>query len=109
MISAVYAHLKQPVKSMCVSSSDLKVPRLTIPSRWSPGKFLYNVTHNSDVTAALWRCATWIEEIGGREKADELAGETIHWHNEKKLVGEVEGIVPHNVAVEAPLFNLVSY
>lgn len=94
---------------MCVSSSDLKAPRLTIPSRWSPGKFLYNVTHNSDVTAALWRCATWIEEIGGREKADELAGETIHWHNEKKLVGEVEGIVPHNVAVKAPLFNLVSY
>ena len=69
---------------------------------------MYNVTHNSDVTAALWRCATWIEEIGGRGKADELAGETIHWHNEKKLVGEVEGMVPHNVTVKAPLFNLVS-
>ena len=56
----------------------------------------------------MWRCATWIEEIGGREKADELAGETIHWHNEKKLVGEVEGMVPHNTTAKAPLFNLVS-
>ena len=82
--------------------------RLTVPSRWSPGRFLYNVTHNSDVTAALWRCATWIDEIGGREKADELAGEAIQWHNEKKHVGEVEGMVPHNVTVKAPLFNLVS-
>jgi hypothetical protein len=76
--------------------------------RWSPGKFPYNVTHNSDVTAALWRCATWIEEIGGRTKADELAGEIVHWHNEKKLVGQVEGMVPHNVVVKAPLFNLAS-
>jgi hypothetical protein len=49
-----------------------------------------------------------MEEIGGREKADELAGEIIHWHNEKKLVGEVEGMVPHNVTVKAPLFNLAS-
>ena len=56
----------------------------------------------------MWRCATWIEEIGGREKADGLAGETIHWHNEKKLVSEVEGMVPHNTVVKAPLFNLVS-
>jgi len=89
VISAVYAHLKQPVKSL-----------------WSPGKFLYNVTHNTDVAAALWRCATWIDEIGGRQKAGELAGETIQWHNEKKHVGEVEGVVPHNVVVNAPLFNL---
>jgi len=89
VISAVYAHLKQPVKSL-----------------WSPGKFPYNVTHNRDVAAALWRCATWIDEIGGREKATELAGETIHWHNEKKLVSEVEGMVAHNVPVKAPLFNL---
>ena len=78
-----------------------------MPPRWSPGKFLYNVTHNTDVAAALWRCATWIDEIGGRQKADELAGETIQWHNEKKHVGEVEGVVAHNVAVKAPLFNLV--
>lgn len=77
------------------------------PPRWSPGKFLYNVTHNTDVAAALWRCATWIDEIGGRQKADEVAGETIQWHNEKKHVGEVEGVVAHNVAVKAPLFNLV--
>jgi len=89
VISAVYAYLKQPVKSL-----------------WSPGKFPYNVTHNSDVSAALWRCATWIDEIGGREKADGLAGEVIHWHNDKKHVGQVEGMVPHNVAVKAPLFNL---
>ena len=108
MISAVYAHLKQPVKSLCVNGLRPKDPRLTVPSRWSPGKFLYNVTHNSDVTAALWRCATWIDEIGGREKADELAGEAIQWHNEKKHVSEVEGMVPHNVTVKAPLFNLVS-
>ena len=65
------------------------------------------MTHNSDVAAGLWRCATWIDEVGGRQKADELAGEIIQWHNEKKHVGEVEGIVPHNVVVKAPLFNLV--
>jgi len=80
-----------------------------VSPRWSPGKFLYNVTHNTDVAAALWRCATWIDEIGGRQKADELAGENIRWHNEKKHVGEVDGIVPHNVGVNAPLFNLVGF
>lgn len=89
VISAVYAHLRQPVKSL-----------------WSPGKFLYNVTHNSDVSAALWRCATWIDEVGGREKAEVLAGEVLHWHNEKKHVSQVEGMVPHNITVKAPLFHL---
>jgi hypothetical protein len=59
------------------------------------------------VSAALWRCAVWIDEIGGREKGDVIAGEVLHWHNDKKHVGQVEGVVPHNVTVKAPLFHLV--
>jgi hypothetical protein len=59
------------------------------------------------VSTALWRCATWIDEVGGREKADELAGEVIHPHNVKKHVGTVEGIAPLEVTVKAPLFHLV--
>jgi len=74
-------------------------------SRWSPGKFLYNVTHNSDVSAALWRCATWIDQVGGREEAEKLAGEVIHSHI-KKPVGVVEGMVPPGNTVKAPLFHL---
>lgn len=66
------------------------------------------MTHNTDAVAALWRCATWIDEVGGREKAEGLAGEVIYWHNDKKHVGEVEGVVPHNTTVKAPLFHLVS-
>ena len=113
MISAVYAHLKQPVKSLCVDSSRFmfyfRLTRVFLFPRWSPGKFPYNVTHNSDVSAALWRCATWIEEIGGREKAELLAGEVIYPHNAKKYVGEVEGMVSLQVPVKAPLFHLVRW
>lgn len=66
------------------------------------------MTHNKDVSAALWRCATWIDEVGGRDKADELAGEVIYPHNTKKHANEVEGMVPLQDVVRAPLFHLVS-
>lgn len=75
--------------------------------RWTPGKFLYNMTHNSDVSTALWRCATWIDEVGGRKKADEEAGEVIYSHTVKKHIGGVEGIAPPQNIVKAPLFHLV--
>ena len=65
------------------------------------------MTHNSDVSAALWRCATWIEEVGGREKADGLAGEVIRSYIVQKYVGEVEGVVSLQDTVKAPLFHLV--
>lgn len=48
-----------------------------------------------------------MEKVGGREKADELAGEEIHWHNDKSMVKTVTGMVGHDVKVKAPLFNLV--
>lgn len=66
------------------------------------------MTHNSDVSAALWICATWIDGVGGREKADELAGEVIHPHNVGKYVGEVDGVASVGDTVKAPLFHLVT-
>lgn len=48
-----------------------------------------------------------MEKVGGREKADQLAGEEIYWHNDKSLVSTVPGMVGPDVKVKAPLFNLV--
>lgn len=91
VLCAVYAHLRKPVKSL-----------------WSPGKHLYNVVHNTDVAGGLWSCAKWMDKVGGRQKADELAGEEIYWHNDKGMVGKVVGMVGQKVKVKAPLFNLTS-
>jgi hypothetical protein len=76
-------------------------------NRWGPGKHLHNVVHNTDVAGGLWSCAKWIDKVGGRQKADELAAEEIHWHNDKKMVSKVVGMVGPDVKVKAPLFNLV--
>jgi hypothetical protein len=50
-----------------------------------------------------------MNKVGGRQKADELAGEEIYWHNDKKMVDKVVGMVGPDVKVKAPLFNLVRF
>lgn len=91
-------------------------------------KFLYNpdlrlhTIHALDVSRALLASAEWMIAIGGRTKANELAGENIpsawSWPSggkmnevEKKkeregLVG-VPGVVDPGVLVKVPLFNVV--
>lgn len=46
--------------------------------------------------------------MGGREKADELAGEVIHPQDFKKPVSDVKGMTPLKDIVKAPLFHLAS-
>lgn len=60
-----------------------------------------------DVASGAWACANWISEKG-RKAADELAGVPILFHNDKSKVSEVEGMLPHDAKLVAPLFNLVS-
>ena len=74
--------------------------------RWSPGKNPTHTVHVEDVAGAAWACAQWIASHG-RKEANQLAGEVIHFHNEKSKVKEVEGTRPHDEKVVAPLFNLV--
>ena len=42
-----------------------------------------------------------------RKEANQLAGEVIPFHNEKSKVKEIDGMVPHDQTIIAPLFNLV--
>lgn len=44
--------------------------------------------------------------VGGRAKADELAGEEIPWHNDKSKLAEVSEVFPPDRKVVAPLFNV---
>lgn len=74
--------------------------------RWSPGKHPSHTVHVDDVASALWACAEWMANVGGRAKADELAGEEIPWHNDKSKLAEVSEIVPPDRKVVAPLFNV---
>ncbi|KAI0736605.1 hypothetical protein C8Q72DRAFT_800670 [Fomitopsis betulina] len=88
-MAAVYGYLKQPVKGL-----------------WSPGKHPSHTVHVDDVAAALWACAEWMASVGGRAKADELAGEEIPWHNDKSKLAEVSEVFPPDRKVVAPLFNV---
>ncbi|CCM03854.1 uncharacterized protein FIBRA_06003 [Fibroporia radiculosa] len=88
-LAAVYGYLKQPVKAL-----------------WSPGKQPLHTVHADDVAGALWACAEWMASTGGREKADELAGEEIPFKNDKSKVNEVDGMVSPTQKVVVPLFNL---
>lgn len=45
--------------------------------------------------------------MGGRSEANSIAGEEIVFKNDKSKVDDVEGMIPHNVKVTAPLFNIV--
>jgi hypothetical protein len=76
-------------------------------SSWGPGKNPTHTVHVDDVAGALFACAEWMAQHS-RQKADSLAGEQIIFHNEKNKVAEVEGMVPHDRKVIAPVFNLVS-
>lgn len=76
-------------------------------SRWAPGKNPTHTVHVEDVAGAAWACSQWMASHG-RKEANQLAGEVIHFHNEKQKVKEIEGMRPSNEKVVAPLFNLVS-
>lgn len=76
--------------------------------RWSPGKDAMNSVHVYDIAGALWACAEWMAPLG-RKQANVLAGEEIIFHNDKKKVGVVDGMSPHDKKLIAPLFNVVSY
>lgn len=73
---------------------------------WGPGKDPVHSVHAEDVAGAMWACAQWISPLG-RKQADALAGERIHFHNDKDKVKEVNGTCPPNAQPVAPLFNLV--
>ncbi|KAH9925227.1 uncharacterized protein B0H18DRAFT_381207 [Fomitopsis serialis] len=88
-MAAVYGYLKQPVKGL-----------------WSPGKHPMHTVHAEDVAGAFWACAEWIASVGGRAKADELAGEEIPFHNDKSKVSEISEMVPPDRKVVAPFFNV---
>lgn len=67
-----------------------------------------HTVHLDDVAGAMWAVAKWIAPIG-RAEANKLAGESIpYWAPEKKeLVQNLEGHIPKDKSVVAPLFNLV--
>jgi nucleoside-diphosphate-sugar epimerase len=88
-VAAVYGYLHRPMKSL-----------------WSPGKNPTHTVHVEDVAAAAWACANWMASHG-RKEANQLAGEVIPFHNEKSKVKEVDGMIPHDQKIMAPLFNLV--
>ncbi|OSD01666.1 hypothetical protein PYCCODRAFT_1368911 [Trametes coccinea BRFM310] len=87
-VAACYGYLKQPMKAVN-----------------SPGKYPSHTVHVDDIAGAMWACAEWMAKIG-RKEADAIAGEEIPFKNEKSKVDEVEGMVPHNQKVIAPLFNI---
>lgn len=66
-----------------------------------------NTVHSDDVAGALLACAQWMAPLG-RAEADKIAGEEVHFHNEKSKVSEVTGMPPANQKVVVPLFNIVS-
>ncbi|EIM90215.1 NAD-P-binding protein [Stereum hirsutum FP-91666 SS1] len=88
-VASVYGYMKKPMKSL-----------------WSPGKNPMNTIHSDDVAGALWACAQWMAPLG-RAEADKVAGEEVHFHNEKSKVSEVTGMPPATQKVVVPLFNIV--
>lgn len=88
-VAAVYGYLKQPMKGL-----------------WSPGKHPVHTVHVEDVAGAMWACAQWMASVGGRTEADAIAGEELVFKNDKSKADEIEGMVPHNVKVIAPVFNI---
>ncbi|KAI0316784.1 NAD-P-binding protein [Amylostereum chailletii] len=87
-VASVYGYMKRPMKSL-----------------WSPGKNPMSTIHVDDVARGLWACALWMSELG-RAEADKVAGEIIHFRNEKSKVSEVEGMPAAETEIVAPLFNL---
>ncbi|KDQ60618.1 hypothetical protein JAAARDRAFT_204453 [Jaapia argillacea MUCL 33604] len=87
--AATYGFVNQPLKVL-----------------WSPGKFPVNTVHIDDVVGSLWACASWMAHLG-RVQADSIAGEVIHFHNDKSRIKDLEGVAPHDSKIVAPLFNIV--
>ncbi|KAF9262204.1 hypothetical protein L218DRAFT_1042950 [Marasmius fiardii PR-910] len=88
-VGAVYGYLNSPMKSL-----------------WSPGKNPMNTVHSDDIAGAAWACAQWMASQG-RIAANSVAGEEIVFHNDKNKLKSIEGMVPHDKKIVAPLFNLV--
>lgn len=86
--AAVYGYMKQPLKAL-----------------HSPGTYPVHTVHIDDVVAAAWASAEWIAKLG-RQEANTIAGEELSFHNDKSALKEVEGIVPPERKVVAPLFNI---
>lgn len=107
-MGAVYGYLKQPVKGLYVHFLllDMLVYSYLCMNRWSPGKHPSHTIHAEDVAAAFWACAQWMAGVGGRAKADELAGEEIPFHNDKSKAAEISEMVSPDHKVVAPLFNV---
>lgn len=88
-MASVYAYLKQPVKCL-----------------WGPGKHPVHTVHVDDVAGAMWACAEWIDRVGGRTKANEIAGEEIPFRNDKSKAAQVPAMAPPDQKIVAPLFHL---
>ena len=59
-----------------------------------------------DVAGAAWASANWMALLG-RKSANQIAGQTIFFHNDKNKVKEVDGMLPPSEKPVAPIFNLV--
>ncbi|KAH9001467.1 NAD-P-binding protein [Lactarius akahatsu] len=87
-VAAVYGYMKKPMKSL-----------------WGPGHNAMNTIHSDDVAGGLWSAAEWMSRVG-RSEAIGVAGEVIHWRNDKSKVAEVAGMPPPDKTIVVPLFNL---
>ncbi|KAG8932170.1 hypothetical protein FRC03_005359 [Tulasnella sp. 419] len=88
-IGRVYKHLNEEMKYL-----------------WSPDIHM-NTVHVDDVSGAMWAAAEWMAPLG-REQANNVAGEVIHYFppTQKDLVAELEGHLPKGSDPVAPLFNI---
>jgi hypothetical protein len=107
VVGAVYGHMKKPMKTLYVENFQIPSGINNFSYRWAPGKDAMNSVHIDDVAGSAWACAEWMAKLG-RKEANALAGEEIIFHNDKKFVAEVNGMVPHNKKLIAPMFNVVS-
>lgn len=107
-MASVYAYLKQPVKCLWVPLYLSVVPTPNnVFVRWGPGKHPVHTVHVDDVAGAMWACAEWIDRVGGRTKANEIAGEEIPFRNDKSKAAQVPAMAPPDQKIVAPLFHLV--
>ena len=65
-----------------------------------------NTVHSDDIAGAVWACAQWIADKG-RQAAEASAGEEIVSHSDKGKLKDIDGMVPSDKKVVAPVFNVV--
>lgn len=87
-VGQTYAYMKEQVKML-----------------HGPCQYASHTVHVDDVAGAMWACADWMSKLG-RSEADRLAGEELHFHNDKSKVSQVDGMAPHDKKCIAPLFNI---